>query len=93
MSGRGFRPVRDRGERVTAVINGVQRELPGGMSVLAALLCADGAHDAREKAPDWFCAIGQCQRCRVRVNHREVLACQTPIAAGDIIETGGDWSG
>ena len=93
MSGQGFRPVRDAGERITVTIDGVQHELPAGMSLLAALLCADAVADGRVTTPDWFCGIGQCQRCRVRMNGREVIACQALVRSGDAIETLGDWSG
>ncbi|MEX0449013.1 2Fe-2S iron-sulfur cluster-binding protein [Spiribacter sp. 221] len=93
MSGQGFRPVRDAGERIMVAIDGVRHELPAGMSVLAALLCADAVADGRVTPPDWFCGIGQCQRCRVCVNGQEVIACQVPARPGDVIDTRGDWSG
>ncbi len=87
MSGQGFRPVRDAGEWITVAIDGGQHELPAGMSVLAALLCADAVADGRVMPPDWFCGIGQCQRCRVRINGREAIACQAVVRTGDVIET------
>ncbi|MEX0431271.1 2Fe-2S iron-sulfur cluster-binding protein [Spiribacter insolitus] len=93
MSGQGFRPVRDSGERIMVAIDGVEHELPAGMSVLAALLCADAVAEGRVTPPDWFCGIGQCQRCRVRINGREAAACQTPARPGDVIETRENWSG
>ncbi|TVO62401.1 (2Fe-2S)-binding protein [Spiribacter vilamensis] len=70
-------------------MNGEPLEVPRGMSVLAGLLIR--ADDA--SSPGWFCAIGQCQRCRVRINGREAVACQTSPAEGDVIETRDSWSG
>lgn len=90
MTGQGFRY---RGtaaeESVRVTLDGRAVDIPRGVSVLGALLLqADG-----DQQPDWFCAIGQCQRCRVRVNGDELIACQTYLAPGDRIETPESWSG
>lgn len=89
MTGPRFRPLAAPAEWISVQLNGESVDVPRGMSVLAALL----THGEDTPSPDWFCAIGQCQRCRLRVNDREVTACQTYPGKGDRIETRDDWSG
>ncbi|RZU99346.1 2Fe-2S iron-sulfur cluster-binding protein [Spiribacter vilamensis] len=84
-----FRPLLEPADWIGVRLNGEPLEVPRGMSVLAGLLIR--ADDA--SSPGWFCAIGQCQRCRVRINGREAVACQTSPAEGDVIETRDSWSG
>ncbi|MEX0373026.1 2Fe-2S iron-sulfur cluster-binding protein [Spiribacter roseus] len=89
MTGPGFRCLEVAGEGIRVEIDGRSVEIPRGVSVLGALLLqAD-----QGQRPDWFCAIGQCQRCRVRVNGHETTACQAYPAPGDRIETPKGWSG
>ena len=80
MTGPAFHTPGDIGETVAVTLNGAARRLPASQSLLAALLGIDSA-------PTFTCAIGQCQRCVVRVNGRPRLACMTYAAAGDEIET------
>ena len=35
-----------------------------------------------------FCLMGSCQECAVWIDGRRRLACQVPVQAGTIIETG-----
>ncbi len=97
MSGPGFRAVDgpiEPADWVTVQVDGRATQLPSGSSVLAALLQHAGrAGETTAQAPDWFCAIGQCQRCRVRINGREAIACQVQVQAGDVIDTQESWSG
>jgi len=89
MTDQGFRCVGAADEGFSIELDGRSVEIPGGMSVLGALLLqADG-----DQQPDWFCAIGQCQRCRMRVNGHEAIACQTYPRPGDRIDTSDGWSG
>ena len=62
-----------------------------GSSIAAALQVAGGMGVARisvsgqPRAP--FCGMGVCQECRVRVDGRRMLACQTVCAEGMRVET------
>jgi len=62
-----------------------------GSSVAAALRVAGGMGAARTsitgqpRAP--FCGMGVCQECRVQVDGRRMLACQTVCAEGMQVET------
>lgn len=81
MSERRFRFIDTPEATVEVSVDGTPRQLPAGRSLLAGLLAtADGA-------PDCFCAIGQCQRCRVRVNGASEVACLYTPRAGDTVET------
>lgn len=86
MSAQGFRAIRPAEKTVRVTLNGERRALPADGSLLAGLL-------QQAERLDWFCAIGQCQRCRVQINGQEALACQVGVQDGDIIDTPGDWSG
>lgn len=89
MSAARFRPVDASEASIRLTVEGVSIQVPAGMSVLAALLTAA---DARAE-PDWFCAIGQCQRCRVWVNGQPAIACQRMAQDGDDVAIGNHWSG
>ena len=80
MTAPAFHSLGDTDETVPVTLNGADRRLAANRSLLAALLCTDSA-------PTFTCAIGQCQRCLVRVNGAPRLACMTYAAAGDEIET------
>ncbi|MCS4503091.1 hypothetical protein KBTX_02286 [wastewater metagenome] len=81
MSERGFRFIDTPETAIEVTVDGALRHLPAGRSLLAGLLAtADGA-------PDFFCAIGQCQRCRVRVNGTSEVACLYTPRDGDTVET------
>ncbi len=55
--------------------------LPGGAGMGAAGTSATG----KPRAP--FCGMGVCQECRVLVDGRRRLACQTVCAEGMRVET------
>jgi predicted molibdopterin-dependent oxidoreductase YjgC len=63
--------------------------VPVGISVAAALALTGESHhppavNGEPRAP--FCGMGICQECRVTVDGRRVLACQTLCRAGMQIE-------
>lgn len=71
---------------VEVTVDGEPVALPAGRSLLAGLLTRSTAHI------DFFCAIGQCERCVVRINGLERVACLTRPQAGDVVETKARWS-
>jgi aerobic-type carbon monoxide dehydrogenase small subunit (CoxS/CutS family) len=83
MSGPGFRSILPPGPTVAVSVDGAPLALPAGRSVLAGLLLADRAG----AAADFFCAIGQCQRCLVVRDGRPVLACLACPQGGETIAT------
>ena len=72
-------------------IDGRPVRVRAGSSVAAALCVAGGMGVARTsvtgepRAP--FCGMGICQECRVRVDGRRMLACQTLCTEGMQVET------
>jgi aerobic-type carbon monoxide dehydrogenase small subunit (CoxS/CutS family) len=72
-------------------VNGHLVRVKAGSSVAAALCVATGAGVARisvtgeARAP--FCGMGVCQECRVWIDGRRRLACQTVSAEGMRVET------
>jgi predicted molibdopterin-dependent oxidoreductase YjgC len=74
-------------------IDGRPVRVKAGSSVAAALCVAGGTGVARTsvtgqaRAP--FCGMGVCQECRVRIDGRRRLACQTVCAEGMRVETSG----
>jgi predicted molibdopterin-dependent oxidoreductase YjgC len=70
-------------------INGRSVRVPEGCSIAAALRIA-GSGTARisvrgeARAP--LCGMGVCQECRVLVDGRRQLACQTPCREGMHVE-------
>ncbi|GHC93497.1 ferredoxin [Pseudorhodoferax aquiterrae] len=77
--------------RVALWVDGQPFEVPAGISVAAALRHAGGGATRRSvagtlRAP--LCGMGVCQECRVAIDGRRRLACQTPVAAGMRIATG-----
>jgi len=71
------------------VIDGEPCDVPAGISVAAALAlagnCATRSSVSGERrAP--FCGMGVCQECRVTVNGRRILACQTECQPDMVIE-------
>ena len=76
-------------QTIPVMIEGEKRDVPVGISVAAALsLTANPtthiAVGGQPRAP--FCGMGICQECRVTVNGRRVLACQTLCQPGMTIE-------
>ncbi len=80
----GFRSIVSPDKHVTLTVDGRSVAAPVGQSLLAVLLAAStpGA------AADFHCAIGQCQRCLVRVDGKVRAACLTVPKGGEIIDTG-----
>ena len=72
-------------------IDGQLVRVKAGSSVAAALCVAGGMGVARTsvtgqpRAP--FCGMGVCQECRVRIDGRRRLACQTVCAEGMRVDT------
>ncbi|WP_390347718.1 (2Fe-2S)-binding protein [Variovorax boronicumulans] len=72
-------------------IDGQPVRVKAGSSVAAALRIAGGMGAARTsvtgqpRAP--FCGMGVCQECRVQIDGRRRLACQTVCAEGMCVET------
>ncbi len=89
MSAKRFQSLSPPQTYVTAALNGQTCSLPTDRTLLAALL----ERTEPNPAPDWFCAIGQCQRCQVHVNGYPKLACQVVVRADDVIKCSADWSG
>lgn len=79
----GFRSVLPAEGEITVTVDGAPLTLRRGRSLLAALLLADRAG----AAADFFCAIGQCQRCLVVMDDRPVLACLAQPEGGEIVST------
>ncbi|HKJ96009.1 MAG TPA: 2Fe-2S iron-sulfur cluster-binding protein [Gammaproteobacteria bacterium] len=75
------------GRAVGITVDGRRTTAYSDRTVLAALLSDTGSQ------LDFFCAIGQCQRCMVRINGREDIACLAFPAEGDRIETPALWHG
>ena len=74
-------------------IDGHLVRVKAGSSVAAALRVASGMGVARTsvtgqpRAP--FCGMGVCQECRVHIDGRRRLACQTVCVEGMRVETSG----
>lgn len=72
-------------------IDGQLVRVKAGSSVAAALRVAGGMGAARTsdmgqpRAP--FCGMGVCQECRVQIDGRRRLACQTVCVDGMRVET------
>jgi predicted molibdopterin-dependent oxidoreductase YjgC len=72
-------------------IDGQPVRVKAGTSVAAALCVVSGMGVARTsvtgepRAP--FCGMGVCQECRVRIDGRRRLACQTVCVEGMRVET------
>ncbi|MFZ4286597.1 2Fe-2S iron-sulfur cluster-binding protein [Variovorax sp. HJSM1_2] len=87
----------NRDKQVSLHINGQALRIAAGTSVAAALRVAQAAHTmthmgvarrsvlGEARAP--FCGMGICQECRVNIDGRRRLACQTRCADGMVVET------
>lgn len=81
-------------DTVTIHVNGRPVSVKTGTSVAAALRIADAAHmgvarrsvHGEARAP--FCGMGICQECRVDIDGRRRLACQTLCSDGLRVDTG-----
>jgi len=75
---------------VQVLIDGTPVQLPPGHSVAAALAlrppgCSRTSVTGERRAP--FCGMGICHECRVLVDGRRRLACQTLCTEGMAIDT------
>ena len=70
-------------DAIAVTVDGTRLDLPRGSSLLAALLAA-GTPGA---AADFHCAIGQCQRCLVRVDGQVRAACLFIPHGGETVDT------
>ena len=75
---------------VQIVVNGIPRQVPAGTSVAAALAqqppgTTRTSVTGEARAP--LCGMGVCHECRVLINGRERLACQTVCEDGMHITT------
>ncbi len=74
-------------------VDGRRVSVPAGSSVAAALRIADASgmgvarHSVRGERRAPLCGMGICQECRVTVDGRRCLACQTRCIAGMRVET------
>ena len=78
-----YRSIASARDTVTITVDGSPLRVARGQSLLAALL-ANGTSGA---AADFHCAIGQCQRCLVRVDGRVQTACLYVPRGGEIADT------
>ena len=77
---------------VTLQVNGRPLSVADGTSVAAALCVADATRTGitrrsvrgEPRAP--FCGMGVCQECRVQIDGRRRLACQTRCENGMVVE-------
>lgn len=75
---------------VSLHINGQAVQVEQGSSVAAALAVAGLVHSRRSVSNQpraALCGMGICQECRVQVDGRVRLACQTLVAPGLQVET------
>ncbi len=81
---------------VRVTVEGTTVELRAGSSAAAALaLCPPGV-SRRSVSGQWrapFCGMGVCYECRVLIDGRERLACQTLCVEGMQISTTGSSAG
>lgn len=73
------------------IINGVDAEVPAGISVAAALALAAKGPSRRSvsgQPRQAFCGMGVCQECRVCIDGQaERLACMSLVGEGMRVET------
>lgn len=82
----------ERGAAVTIHVDGEPVTAYAGESLAAALLGAGIRtlrHSPRRGEPrGFFCHMGACQECLLRVDGTPTLACRMPVRAGLTVETG-----
>ncbi len=76
---------------VELTLDGHALQVPAGSSLAAALTLRDGgcariSVTGQARAP--LCGMGICQECRLLVNGRRRLACQTLCQDGMVVVTG-----
>lgn len=78
-----YRSIVGERDTVSITVDGRPLSVVRGRTLLAALL-ADGAAGAAE---DFHCAIGQCQRCLLRVDGVVHAACLYVPKGGESVDT------
>lgn len=78
-----YRSIVSTRDTVTISVDGRPLGVARGRSLLAALL----VHGAAGAAGDFYCAIGQCQRCLLRVDGRVEAACLYAPKGGEAVDT------
>ena len=79
------------GDDVLVFVDGRPVRVPGGASVVAALVLADQLRTRSSVGGEprfALCGMGQCQECRVTIDgvpHR--LACQAQCSSGMVVNT------
>ena len=74
---------------LNVIIDGQSYEVPVGISIAAALALASNGvtrHSVSGNLRTPFCGMGVCQECRVTVNGRRMLACETECQPDMVIE-------
>lgn len=76
---------------VELTLDGLALRVPAGISLAAALSmhppgCARRSVTGEARAP--LCGMGICQECRVLVDGKRRLACQTLCQSGMVVDTG-----
>ena len=74
---------------VNVLLDGRALRVPAGISVAAAMAYSDRSFTRRAcggepRAP--FCGMGICQECRMTIDGRRRLACQTACRDGMVLE-------
>lgn len=75
---------------VEVQVDGTRVRIPAGSSVAAALAQQSPGRTRLSVSGQWrapLCGMGVCHECRVLVNGRERLACQTVCEDGMLIAT------
>ena len=75
---------------VEVQVGGTRVRIPVGSSVAAALAQQPPGRTRLSVSGQWrapLCGMGVCHECRVLINGRERLACQTVCAEGMAIDT------
>ena len=76
--------------RVEVQVDGTRVRIPVGSSVAAALAQQPPGRTRLSVSGQWrapLCGMGVCHECRVLINGRERLACQTVCEDGMLIAT------
>ena len=84
----------DRRQAITITVDGNPVPAYAGETIAGALLASgqrSWRHTRHGQPRGLFCGIGLCYDCLVTVNGTpKVRACQTPVAAGMVVETEND---
>jgi predicted molibdopterin-dependent oxidoreductase YjgC len=83
----------ERGQAITITVDGHPVPAYAGETIAGALLASGRRawrHTRHGQPRGLFCGIGLCYDCLVTVNGTpNVRACQTPVAAGMVVDTQG----